>query len=100
MIIYNETIIMDEGTYEEWLNWMQTVHIPSVMNTGYFDSYRMLNIIDSPNEGISCCVQYATPNLENYRKFVAEHQQQLQAIHHKQFENKFVLFGTLMQTID
>jgi hypothetical protein len=100
MIIYNETIVMDESIYNEWLNWMQTVHIPAVMATGYFDSYKLLNIIDSPNEGITCCVQYNVNELIRYREFSTKHQQQLQAVHHNQFENKFVMFNTIMQTID
>jgi hypothetical protein len=100
MIIYNETIIVDEGIYKEWLNWMQTVHIPAVMATGYFDYYRILNVMDSPNEGVTYCIQYHANKLENYNRFNSEHMQRLQAIHQQRFENMFVMFNTLMQTID
>ena len=99
MIIYNETIIMDEAIYTEWLAWMKTVHIPAIMQTGHFDDYRMLQIVDSPNEGITVCVQYNTAHLDRYKQYTATHQQQLQEAHRKQFENKFVLFSTIMQTI-
>ena len=100
MIIYNETIIVDEGIYKEWLNWMQTVHIPAVMATGHFDSYRVLNVLDSPNEGVTYCIQYQASTLENYNKFNTEHQQSLQAAHQQRFENMFVMFNTIMQTVD
>jgi len=100
MIIYNETIIVDEGIFKEWLNWMQTVHIPAVMATGYFDSYRILKVMDSPNEGVTYCIQYHANNLENYNTFNNDHQQRLQMAHQQRFENMFVMFNTLMQTID
>jgi len=91
---------MDENIYDEWLSWMQSVQIPAVMATGYFDAYRLLNVLDSPNEGITCCIQYQVNDLESYRQYNSGHQQQLQAAHQRQFENKLVLFNTLMKTID
>jgi hypothetical protein len=100
MIVYNETIIMDEAIYEEWLSWMKAVYLPAVLQTEYFDSAKLLNIIDSPNEGITVCAQFNTDNIERYSLFTLGHRQQLQEMHRKQFENKFVLFSTLMQTID
>jgi hypothetical protein len=100
MIIYNETIIVDETIYKEWLNWIQKVHIPAVMATGHFNAHRILNVIDSPNEGVTYCIQYYAADLENYDQFNKHHLQKLQAVHYQQFENKFVLFNTLMQTVD
>jgi len=99
MIIYNETIIMDEAIYDEWLAWMKTVHIPAVMQTGHFDDYRLLQILDSPNEGVTVCIQYSTEHLDHYKRFTTTSQQQLQEAHRKQFENQFVQFSTIMQSI-
>lgn len=100
MIIYNETIIVDESIYNEWLNWMETTHIPAVMATGLFNSYRILKVIDSPNEGVTYCIQYNAPKLENYTKFKNTHQLNFQAIHQQKFENKFVMFNTIMQSLN
>ena len=99
MIIYNETIIVDEAIHKQWLNWMQNEYIPLVMETGYFQSYKILNVLDSPNEGVTYCIQYLTDDLNSYNQFNNLHLQNLQAIHQRQFENQFVLFNTLMQTI-
>ena len=49
MIIYNETIIVDETIYEEWLSWMKIVYIPAVLDTGFFDAHRILKVVYSPN---------------------------------------------------
>lgn len=99
MIIYNETIIVDEGIYKEWLDYMLTVHIPAVMATGHFDSYTILKVLDSPNEGVTYCIQYHANSLENYNQFNNIHQQRLQADHQQRFENMFVMFNTLMQKV-
>ena len=39
MIVYNETLIVEEAIYDEWLNYMKETHIPGIMATGYFNSY-------------------------------------------------------------
>ena len=100
MIIFNDTVIVEEAIHEKWLGWMQEVHIPAVMATGYFKSFQILNVIDSPNEGVTYCIQYLTDNIENFNHFYTKHLHKLQDIHNRQFENQFVLFNTLMQTVD
>ena len=100
MIIYNETYIIDENIQQQWLNWMQTVQIPAIMQTGWFNSYKILNILNSPNEGITYCVQFITGTPENYSYFQQQHQQKFHQLHHQQFENRYVLYNTLMQLID
>ena len=100
MIIYNETIIVDETIYEEWLSWMKIVYIPAVMDTGFFDAHRILKVVDSPNEGVTYCIQYQTKTKENYNQFNSKHQIALQSAHQQKFENKFVMFNTLMETVD
>ena len=100
MIIYNETIIVDEGIHKQWLSWMQSEYIPLVMKTGYFNSYKILTVLDSPNEGVTYCIQYLTDKREKYDQFNALHFLRLQATHQQKFENQFVLFNTLMQNVN
>lgn len=99
MIIFNDTVIVEEAIHQNWLKWMQEVHIPAVMATGYFNSYQVLNVIDSPNEGVTYCIQYHTDSLESFNQFYTKHLHRLQAIHNQEFENQFVLFNTLMKTV-
>jgi hypothetical protein len=100
MIVYNETVIVDEAIHQQWLSWMEREYIPRVMATGCFDNFTILKVLDSPNEGVTYCVQYLTENRDNHRKFIQDHQQSLQAAHMQQFENQVVLFSTLMQTVN
>ena len=100
MIICNETVIVDEAIHKQWLSWIQNEYIPMVMGTGYFNTFTILNVLDSPNEGVTYCIQYFTDSLENYNHFNQKYSQQLQAIHQQQFENQFVSFTTIMQTVN
>lgn len=100
MIIFNDTIIVEEAAHEKWLKWIKEIHIPAVMATGYFTSYQVLNVIDSPNEGVTYCIQYQTDSLEKFNHFYNKHLHQLQENHNQEFENQFVIFNTLMQTVD
>jgi hypothetical protein len=100
MIVYNETLIVEEAVFPEWLVYMKTSHIPAVMATGFFESYRILNVLDSPNEGMTCCIQYNTATEEQFAEFYEKHLQGLHLLHHQRYENKYVLYTTLMETID
>lgn len=79
---------------------MQTVHIGQVMNTGCFASNRMLKVLDSPNEGITYCIQYIADSIEKYNEYKQNHTSALQADYPEEFGNKFVSFRTLMEYID
>ncbi len=100
MLVYNETFIVDDAIVDQWLTWIKTNHIPSVLATGAFDGYKALTVLDSPNEGITYCIQYHTDTIERYSDFYYKHMEQLHQAHNAQFEERFALFHTLMETIE
>lgn len=78
---------------------MQEVYIPAVMETGHFKSYQVLTVIDSPNEGITYCIQYNAESIEDFNEFYNHHLHRLQEMHNAAFENQFLMFNTLMKTV-
>ncbi|MFM6954496.1 MAG: DUF4286 family protein [Sphingobacteriaceae bacterium] len=100
MILYNVTLILDSDIEADWLNWMHTEHIAEVMATGCFSANRMLKVLDSPNEGVTYCMQYIADTLEQYHRYQAEFAPILQAKGLAQFENKFVAYRSLMESIN
>jgi hypothetical protein len=100
MIIFNDTVIIEEAVEQKWLKWIKEVQIPAVMATGYFKSYQILNVIDSPNEGVTYCIQYQADSIADFNQFYNKHLHRLQEAHNQEFENQFVIFNTLMQTVD
>jgi len=97
MILYNVTIIIEDSIHDPWLKWMQEIHIEQVMDTGCFVSNRMLKVLDSPNEGITYCIQYVADSLDKYEVYREKYSTDLQAEFPAEFSNKFVSFRTLME---
>ena len=100
MILYNVTVILDESVEQEWVKWMNEEHVPDVMATDCFVSNRMLKVLDSPNEGVTYCMQYIAENTEKYERYKTEFAPALQADALQKFENKFVAFRTLMEFVN
>lgn len=99
MIIYNVTVILDESIHAEWLKWMQEEHLQAVMNTGCFVANRILKVIDSPNEGVTYCVQYTAETIEKYTEYQTTFAPALQSAFPKHFSNKFVIYRTIMESV-
>lgn len=100
MILYNVTIIINEEIESDWLIWMQNTHIPDVMSTQCFISNRILKVLDSPNEGITYCVQYIAEDLIKFEGYKSNFSSKLQAAYPETFSNKFVSFRTVMEFIE
>lgn len=100
MILYNVTIILDEEIHVNWLKWLKNEHLKEIMSTGFFISYRVLKVLDSPNEGVTYCVQYIADSVEKYKEYLQIHPNQLQNNLPAEFLNKFVVFSTLMEFIE
>jgi uncharacterized protein YqcC (DUF446 family) len=99
MFLYNVTLILEDAAAEEWLQWMQDVHIPEVMATGLFVSNRLLKVVDSPNEGVTYCAQYVVETLDNYNKYQEIFAPALQAELNERFKNRFVAYRSLMEFV-
>ncbi len=100
MILYNVTIILEADAEQEWLKWMKEEHVPEVMATNCFVSNRMLKVLDSPNEGVTYCMQYVAESKGAYEQYQSNFAPALQAAALKRFENKFVAFRSLMEYIN
>ena len=100
MILYNVTIILEEQIQKDWLKWLKNEHLKQIMSTGYFISYRVLKVLDSPNEGLAYCVKYIADSVEKYNEYMRTHPNQLQNNAPAEFLNKFVVFSTLMEFIE
>ncbi len=100
MLIYNVTVFVEENIAEEWQNWMREIHIPEVMAVGLFKNYRMLEVLDSPNEGLTYCLQYEVESRDHYDTYQSQFAPALQAKTLEKFGEKAIAFRTLMEIID
>jgi hypothetical protein len=100
MIVYNVTSILDEGIHADWLSWMQTKHLQDVMDTGCFASNRVLKVLDSPNEGVTYCVQFMAETMDKYMEYQTRFASALRADASAHFADKLVTYRTIMEEVD
>lgn len=102
MIIYNVTINVEDEVNHEWLNWMRSIHIPQVMQTGLFTEYRFSKLLTRQHDetGTTYVIQYLCRNMNDYDLYQAEHAPALQQETQKHFGGKFVAFRTIMESVD
>lgn len=99
MYIYNVTINIDEGAHDSWLHWMQTEHIPAMLNTGKFQKALMTRVqVEEETGGVTYSVQYRTDSKATLEKYYKEDADTLRA-QSKPFEGKFIAFRTELEVV-
>ena len=99
MIIYNITVNVDESIAEEWLRWMQEIHIPEVMNTGFFLKSQINRVITQNDTGNTFAIAYTCPSMSYLHKYKINFADELQQKHVSRYGDKAVAFRTLMEVI-
>lgn len=100
MIIYNVTVKIDTDIAEEWLHWMQTVHIPDVMNTGRFNSHQIAKVLgQDESDGITYAVQYTCDDMKTLHHYTVNEGPALQQDHADRYQGKFVAYRTLLEIV-
>ncbi len=98
--MYNVTFIMEASIQEEWLAWVRYTLLPQVMEGGYFVSNRLLKVLDSPNEGVTYCLQYVAETQQHVDRYLQTADAGIQQLLGKHFGNQLVAFTTTMQYLD
>jgi hypothetical protein len=101
MLIYNVTITIDRDIEPQWVKWMRETHIPDVMVTGMFLSYRMSRLLSHDHADSEIyTIQYLTKDILHLQKYLDEFASALQIEHKNQFEGKYAVFRTVMEVVD
>lgn len=101
MVLYNVTVTVDLQVSSDWVHWMKTVHIPDVMATGLFISYRFSRLLDHEHTDAEIyTAQYLVKDLETLKQYSTTFAPKLQADRKARFEGKYAAFRTVMEVID
>ncbi|WP_407428555.1 DUF4286 family protein [Arcticibacter sp.] len=100
MVLYNLTIIVDETINAEWQSWVKTAFIPKISETNLFISHRLLKVLNSPNEGVTYCLQFVAENAVKYETFASDHAPAIMELHAQKFGNQCVSFSSLMEYME
>lgn len=99
-LIYNVTVKISPDVKEAWVKWMREEHIPEVMATACFKSFRFLHLEGyDDEEGFTYAIQYTCPGIELMDIYQRDHAPGLQQKHKVLFEGKFVAFRTMLEII-
>lgn len=100
MLIYNVTVGVDKQVEQDWLLWMREVHIPEVMNTKMFVSYKMYKILSKEDEGsTSYAIQYTAKSLKEVDLYLEKYAPALRDDVKKKFGDHQASFRTLLEEI-
>ncbi len=101
MILYNVTINIEKEAEQEWISWMKKVHIPDVMATGIFHESKFYRILHETDDNtVNYSVQYFTDSVEKIDLYQTLHAHKLQSEVNAKFQDKFVAFRSLLESVD
>ena len=100
-LIYNVTIKIDHKAKTKWLTWMKEQHIPDVMATACFKSFRVCKLEGhDDDDGETYAVQYDCPSQELLNIYQAEHAPGLQEDHQNKFNGLYVAFRSILKVLE
>ncbi len=96
-VIYNVTVSIDHDIHDDWLNWMKTIHIPDVLETGFFIEAKLSKIMAEESGGLAYSIQYLCENQSKLDEYQNHHAPRLQQAHNSKYIGKFAAFRTLLR---
>jgi hypothetical protein len=100
MILYNVTSNIHESIHEQWLTWMQQIHIPSMLRTGKFTSARLVRVlVEEEMGGVTYSTQYATPSKEKLNEYYTEYAPSIRADIYRIYGDKILSFRTELELV-
>jgi hypothetical protein len=100
MLLYNITVGIDKDVESEWLQWMQTVHIPEVMGTKLFSDFKIYKVLhDEDESNTSYSVQYLAPSLDEVNLYFEKFAPTILDKLRLRFKDKHVAFMTLLEEV-
>lgn len=100
MIVYNITIKILPAIETEWVAWQQQEHIPDVMASRRFTSYKFYKLLgQDEKDGITYVVQYVAASLADYEHYINNTAPLLRNKAIEKWNNQFIAFRTVMEAV-
>lgn len=100
MFIYNVTVKVTDILKIEWLEWLQQEHVPEMIETGCFESYRIFRLLEvDDSEGPTYVIQYTCTSKSAYEKYIHSFATTMRERTYQKWGNGFIAFRTLMEQI-
>lgn len=100
MILSNTTYNVSRLAEQDWLQWMQKVHIPNMLATGLPVDSKMLRLLtEIDNEGVTYSIQFTFPSMEEYLAYQNDHQEAFYQKHHDRYKERYHSFSSLLEEV-
>jgi hypothetical protein len=100
MFIYNVTIKIADSIHEPWLKWMLDEHLVSVMDTGCFERFQFVKLLEvDEEEGPTYAVQYYAISKAHYNRYIDIYSSDLRKATTDKWGEKLIAFRTLMEVV-
>lgn len=101
MIIYNVTIKVDNAIASVWLQWLLDEHIPDVMQSGCFGSYKVVQLVEvDDSEGPTYAIQYSADSKADYNRYIENHAPEMRQKSIDKWGGQFFAFRSVMLVIE
>ncbi len=101
MLLYNVTVTIDLEVHEDWARWMRETHIPDIMSSGMFISYRLCRLTGHEHSDSEIyTTQYLIKDMPHLVRFQQEFAPALQRAQKERYDGRYVVFRTVMELID
>lgn len=100
MVIYNITYSVPRNKEKDWLTWMQKVHVPEIMEQGYYLKFQLVQLLEVHDEDSTAfAIQFYAESKEKHMEFIDQHQAAFKLKSSKEWGEEVLSFGTLMQIV-
>lgn len=101
MFIYNVTVKVDWKIHNEWMQWMQDVHIPEILGTGCFEKHQILRLLEiDETNGPTYAFQYHAMSKALYNRYVELYAPALKRKTIDKWGNQFIAIRSLMEVVN
>lgn len=99
MIIYNVTTQIEAQIEQEWLQWMQETHLPTIFSCGAFEAINILKIHSDAIENLSYAVQFVASSKQNLQDYLEHWGTTHDTEQQRRFGEKILCFHTQLEVI-
>ena len=99
MIIYSVTVAINGAVEQEWLEWMQRIHVPDVIRTGCFSECHIHKVVEAEAGEPTYVLQYRCASIAEYHLYRDNFAPALQKDHTERFAGRFRASRQLLQEV-
>lgn len=99
MILYNITFLINEDIEAEFVAWIQYDFLPKLAEAAVFKGQSFLQVMDSPNEGATYCLQMMSTSEKEIELFKTDFFHLIQDKTNQHWNGRLYLFESKMKYI-